>query len=109
MDLNYDIVTPEWIKANMKSYGLSGKNVAQAMNTTQTSVSRWVNEGKIAPMAKAGLYWLFKNIRISQGSKDTQCPRCHYTEDIRVKPVCYDCMECGYTWLEPSDINVLKG
>ena len=26
------------------------------------------------------------------------CPRCSSNEDIRVKPITNDCMECGHTW-----------
>lgn len=44
---------------------------------------------------------LIKQIETQQpveSVKKESCPKCHSTDDIRRKPVTFDCMECGYTW-----------
>lgn len=32
------------------------------------------------------------------------CPNCSDNKDIRVKPITYDCMECGATWTDKRDL-----
>ena len=41
---------------------------------------------------------LVKNISSNPPVIKSVCPRCKSDEDIRVKPITYDCMKCGHTW-----------
>jgi len=58
---NFEVVTPEWIKAQMEQLKMSQKDLANALNTTESYVSLWLSGHKnFSRSSKVAIYYYFQ-------------------------------------------------
>lgn len=68
--MNFDYITPAWIKEKLKEEGLSQADLAAAIGTNEPTFSGWMNEKhKMLNTTKAAIYYYFE-VRRCQKLRD---------------------------------------
>lgn len=58
--IDFNIVTPEWIRSQIQEKGIKIKDVAEGINTSSSRMSKYLAGDTIPPIAKAALYYYFE-------------------------------------------------
>lgn len=58
----FDIVTPEWVRSQMKENRVSNKLLAEEINTTSPKISQWLGGSPMSNPAKAAMFHYFKQL-----------------------------------------------
>lgn len=57
----FDIVTPEWIRGQLKEKGISQIELSEGVNTSPTHLNHWLSGfRKPTASAKAAIYYFFE-------------------------------------------------
>jgi len=61
--IDFDLVTPEWIRSMQDEKRVSNKLLAEGVNTSPSKVSQWLAGHNMAGPTKAAVYYFFNQIR----------------------------------------------